>query len=1144
MDANPRPSGIEGLGDMSWGTHFCLFYETKEDLLDFFIPFFKAGLEHQELCLCVASEPLIAEEAEQAMRDAFPDFDRYLAEGQIEITPHTDWYLKNGHFDEQSVLQGWIDKLDRALAKGFSGLRFAANFLLDKPAWESFVMFEAKLEDRLHGLRIEGLCAYNLNRYSAANMLDVIRHHQFTFARRDGAWEPLEGTQLKRAHEEVLKLNNELEQRVAKRTAELEVANAQLRKEITDRKRAEETIRKSEQLLRDAESLGHTGSWEKNLVTGEIFHTEENLHLFFGDHGSSSKVTFLADYNQAIHPDDREYVMQSRVQLLAEGGPRDIEFRVVLPDGSVHVLFSRATVVYDELGRAIRVYGTNMDITERKQAEAELRQNKEILQTVFDNVPAMITMVDKDGRFILTNRDFENRLGWRPGEMSEQNLDMLAELYPDSQDREAMLDFAERADGRWEDFRTRAKDGRMIDTSWAIVRLSDGSIIGVGKDNTERKRAEEALRKSERVLREAESLGHTGSWEQDLVTGEIFNTEENLRLFFGDDSSKGADLENYAQVVHPEDREYVMRRRAELLEQEGPGDIEYRVVWPDGSVHVIFGRATVARDGAGQPIRIYGTNVDITERKRAEDAARESEKLLLLVLDTLPVGVAVTDLADNIIIANPASKRIWGDVIISGSERRERSIGFWHDSGKRIAPEEWASLRALSKGETSLNELIDIETFDSVHKIIRNSSAPIRNSEGIIVGAVFVNEDVTERKRAEEETKHQAARAETLARIAARLNKQLDLEAVIHAVCQEAVDTFKVSQAVISLYDKKRDLLEYAGGVNIPPQYGAKIESVSRAQFEEFVRTMGPILVVPDIQALPNVPSAEFTFELNVRTVVTADMRRDQELIGVLVLGVNGQVREFDPDELTLLKAISDQAAQAIANAQLLKTANEQREELRNLSTRLVQVQEAERRAITTELHDRVGQNLTGLSIAIQNMKASLSNQSQETVAAEINDAQTLLEDTTRHIRDIMAELYLPELEDHGLAAALETYADRVASRANLNLVVDLPETPLRLSSDVRVALFRAAQEAISNVLKHADATQLEISLQRENGRVRLRVEDNGRGFEPSPESPKETPSWGLKIMRERIESIGGKVQIESKPGEGTRVTFEIERSS
>jgi DcmR-like sensory protein len=183
MDANLRPSGIEGLGDISWGTHFCLFYETKEDLLDFFIPFLQAGLEQQEFCLCVASEPLIADEAERAMQQAIPDFERYVAERQIEITPHKDWYLKDGYFDEQRVLQGWIDRLNRALAKGFSGVRFAANFLLEKPDWESFVRFEAKLEDTLHGLQIEGLCAYSLNRYSAANMLDVIRHHQFTLAR-------------------------------------------------------------------------------------------------------------------------------------------------------------------------------------------------------------------------------------------------------------------------------------------------------------------------------------------------------------------------------------------------------------------------------------------------------------------------------------------------------------------------------------------------------------------------------------------------------------------------------------------------------------------------------------------------------------------------------------------------------------------------------------------------------------------------------------------------------------------------------------------------------------------------------------------------------------------------------------------------
>jgi HD-GYP domain-containing protein (c-di-GMP phosphodiesterase class II)/PAS domain-containing protein len=139
---------------------------------------------------------------------------------------------------------------------------------------------------------------------------------------------------------------------------------------------------------------------------------------------------------------------------------------------------------------------------------------------------------------------------------------------------------------------------------------------------TEHRQGEAAIRKSEQVLREAETLGHTGSWEHDLLTGKIFNTEENLHLFFGNDLSKGAPFDDYAQAVHPDDRDYVLQRHEQLLEG-GPGDIEYRVVWPDGSVHVIFGRATVVRDAQGRAVRVYGTNLDVTERKRAEEKIQQ-----------------------------------------------------------------------------------------------------------------------------------------------------------------------------------------------------------------------------------------------------------------------------------------------------------------------------------------------------------------------------------------------------------------------------------------------------------------------------------------------------------------------------------------
>ncbi len=166
----------------------------------------------------------------------------------------------------------------------------------------------------------------------------------------------------------------------------------------------------------------------------------------------------------------------------------------------------------------------------------------------------------------------------------------------------------------------------------------------------------------------------------------------------------------------------------------------------------------------GRPA-VLGIALDITERKQAEEAVRDSQQLLVQVLATLPVGVAVTDQKGDFILSNTAVKRVWGDpLIVSGAERWVRSKGAWHGSGRTIAPSEWASVRALKTGETSLNELIDIESFAGERKTIQNSAAPIRSAEGQIVGAVIVNEDVTERVRAEEALQESADRLQHLSR--------------------------------------------------------------------------------------------------------------------------------------------------------------------------------------------------------------------------------------------------------------------------------------------------------------------------------------------------------------------------------------------
>src|SRR6185295_12868143 len=122
-----RPTGISVIGDVRWGTHFCYFYETKQDLLDTLVLYFKAGLENKEFCLWVISQLLTVEEARQALGQAVSDLDRHLAAGRLEIHAHDEWYLHNGKCEPERVLQCWCEKLDQALAAGHAGLRASGD---------------------------------------------------------------------------------------------------------------------------------------------------------------------------------------------------------------------------------------------------------------------------------------------------------------------------------------------------------------------------------------------------------------------------------------------------------------------------------------------------------------------------------------------------------------------------------------------------------------------------------------------------------------------------------------------------------------------------------------------------------------------------------------------------------------------------------------------------------------------------------------------------------------------------------------------------------------------------------------------------------------------------------------------------------
>lgn len=142
---------------------------------------------------------------------------------------------------------------------------------------------------------------------------------------------------------------------------------------------------------------------------------------------------------------------------------------------------------------------------------------------------------------------------------------------------------------------------------------------------------------------------------------------------------------------------------------------------------------------------------DLIDLQGSEETMRSKNPLLQLVMDSLPVGVAIMDLSGNIVLTNHASRQIWGGSIRSGPARYSESKGWWHATGHRIGPQEWASVRALAEGETSLNEVIDIEAFDGTRKTIHNSAIPVFDAKGRIAAAVVLNEDISARKKVERE---------------------------------------------------------------------------------------------------------------------------------------------------------------------------------------------------------------------------------------------------------------------------------------------------------------------------------------------------------------------------------------------------------
>jgi signal transduction histidine kinase len=262
-------------------------------------------------------------------------------------------------------------------------------------------------------------------------------------------------------------------------------------------------------------------------------------------------------------------------------------------------------------------------------------------------------------------------------------------------------------------------------------------------------------------------------------------------------------------------------------------------------------------------------------------------------------------------------------------------------------------------------------------------------------------------------------------------------------------------------------------------------------------------------------------------------------------LGMLALAREFgnpySEDEISFISSLVSSIALAIQNARLFEQLTESQTQLRGLSQQLVQLQEEQFSHLAEELHDSIGQDMTAINVNLNILRTLLPGNVPEGVITRLADTEKLVVDTIKHVRSTMSELRPPMLDKYGLTPTLYWYCEEYQRRTEIHVNInDRYMKDSRLPAEIEIALFRIAQEALNNVAKHANATQIGIELFEEVNYTMMAITDNGNGFDPKIHGSRTSQHWGIPLMRERARTINAEFLLRSVPGQGTQIVVRV----
>lgn len=896
--------------------------------------------------------------------------------------------------------------------------------------------------------------------------------------------------------------------------------------DVTERRRAEDALKKSEERYRELVENARDIIYSHDL-NGKYTSVNKAVEAITG---YTCEEALSRNFAETVAP---EYLPIARQMIEAKlAGQKETvyDLDIIAKDGHrVTVEVNTRLVLQDNV--PIGVQGIARDITARKRAEEALRHSEERFRRYFDLGLIGMAITSPTKQYLEVNDQLCEILGHERDEL----LQMTWEQTSHPEDIAANVSNFERVmageiDGYSMEKRYVRKDFTVIDTTISVkcMRRADGSVdyfVALIQDITARKQAEHALRESRSLLQAILDNCPSMIFLKDvagryLLINWVFERTFNLT---SEQVLGRTDDEIFpAEVADP----FIRSDRA-VLEMGSLGEFEEQTNNGDGLRTYLVHKFPLKNAG-GEIYAIGGISTEITERKRTEDEFRMQKERLQKIFDHIPVMLRFSDEKGNLELVNQEWQRKLGWTL---EELKDGNL----DVLAEAYPDPDYRRRVLDFIAAGTGEWVDFKTRVKDGRIIDTTWASINLASGTSLG---IGQDITERNRANELLRRQAAQLAALHEIELEISAESDLSRIMEVVTRRAAELLRA--AWCSTYIRKRDDV----GLTLVASLESKFVGIQLKSGEGLAgRAMaaGETLSVDDYTEWEG--RAHQFDDAGFGPTIAVTLKWQQIVIGVISLSRKRGEEQFTAEDSALLEQLAAVAAIAIHQATLFDEVQESQRRQQILSRRLIDVQEAERRRLSRELHDQIGQALTAVHISLQSLQHS-RELTADRLMDGLADCLLVVDDALQQVHDLSFDLRPSLLDDIGLVAALRWYVDRVATRAGLVKRFSADVRDARLAPEVETACFRIAQEALTNVLRHAHAATVWVKVSQLGSALELVVQDDGHGFDVRGALSRAgvDASLGLQSMMERAGAVGGNVDIKSRPGSGAEVMVNFPR--